>query len=151
MRSKFLTVSALALCCLFVGRSARADSVRASLKADASFTSFCMWDCAYNVGSFHGWIVPVILGSWEPRATYYDMRLTEWRDFSDFRGNRPWLHDRWTHGPVTLPVDLEGVPSAPVPTPEPSSLLLTGVGLIGLAFFTKGFRRKQFLALEAAS
>ncbi len=153
MRSKLLTASGLALCCLFVGGSARADLVGGSLKIDAPFTYACGRDCADNVRSFYAWTDPLIAGSWEPRATYYyDMRSLERQDSSDVLGDYFFARrDHGRHDPITVPPGLEGEPSTPVSTPEPSSLLLTGLGLIGLALARTGFRRKQSLPREATS
>ncbi len=135
MRSKIkvLTISALAICCLFVVGAARADSVGGSLKAAAPFTFSCVRDCGYKMESVH-------------RSPFGG------DDFTDFRGNRSsefqtlWMHD-WT---VASGHALDASPTV-VPTPEPGSLVLTSLGLIGLAFFAKAFRSKGSLPLETAS
>jgi hypothetical protein len=135
MRSKIkiLTISALATCCPFVVSVTRADSVGASLKTVAPFSYSCVRDCGLNVESFHN-------------------SLFGPDDFKDFRGNRSsvfhplWMHD-WTKASGQF-VDAE--PTV-VPAPEPSSLVLVSLGLIGLAFFTKAIRHKGPLPVETAS
>jgi hypothetical protein len=135
MRSKIklLTISALAICCLFVIGAARADSIGGSLNPVGPVTYSCARDCGYNMESVH-------------------RSLFGADDFTDFRGNRSsvlqtlWIHD-WTIGSGHL-IDAG---ATAVPTPEPSSLALMSLGLIGLALFTKSFRRKGSLPIDALS
>jgi hypothetical protein len=133
MRLKFLTISALALCCLFLGRPARADSAPASLKTADGFTNSCMQSCGYNTKSFH---VP----------------LFERGVFSDHFGDRFFkIENPWVQEKLMDPDRFVDARPAIVPAPEPSSLLLTCMGLVGLGFFTKGMRRRRPLSQEAVS
>jgi len=140
MSSKFLTISALVLCCLFAGRSTRADSVKIQSPSPnyfAPFTFSCGAGCGFNQGSFPGWA-----SSWEP--------LRGQHGFGDFlKHGSSAGRDRRTFDWVTIPADVDGGYLTIVSTPEPGSLLLTGVGLIGLAFLAAGFRRKLSVPLKA--
>jgi hypothetical protein len=131
MPSKFLTISALVLCCLFAGRSTRADSARIqgpSPSFTAPFTFSCGAGCGFHSEFFPGWA-----GSWEPVQGQHDFADFLNKDSSERRDRRDF---DW----ATVPADLHhGV----VVTPEPGSLLLTGAGLLGLALLAVGFRRKM--------
>jgi hypothetical protein len=137
MPSKFLTISALVLCCLFAGRSTRADSAKLQSPSPdfaASFTFSCGAGCGFRSEFFPGWT-----GFWEPERG----RL----DFADFLKKDSWeRRDRRDFDWKTVPADSH--PSV-VSTPEPGSLLLTGAGLLGLAFLAIGFRRKVPVPLTA--
>jgi hypothetical protein len=133
MRMKFVTISALALCGLFAGSSARADSVAASLKSGDTFTYSCLRGCGYSTESFH---IPqfqpgVFQGSFGDRF---------------FKIENPFSHQNL----IDRDRFLEARPAI-VPAPEPSSLLLTCLGLVGLGFLTKGAGRRRSLPLVAAS
>jgi hypothetical protein len=133
MRSKFLTISALALCCLFAGRSARADLTPASLNTADGFTYSCMQGCGYNAELIHA-------------------PLFERDVFSDSFGGRflkvenPWMH----YGPIE-PFRFVDARPAVVPAPEPSSLLLTFMGLVGLGLLMKSVQRRRSFSAETAS
>ncbi len=134
MPSKFLTISAFVLCCLFAGSSTRADSVKNQSPLPdfaAPSTSSCGWGCGFNTLSF--------AGSWET--------VREQRDFADFLKNSPLAAtDHRTFDPLALPADLH---HPILPVPEPGSSLLTGVGLIALALLAAGSRRKLPVPLTA--
>jgi hypothetical protein len=135
MRSKIkiLTISAFAICCLFVIGAARADSVGGSLKAAAPFTYSCVRECGFNVESFHS----SFFGS---------------DDFKDFRGNRSSVfHPLWMHDWTKASGQFADAEPTVVPAPEPSSVVLMSLGLIGLAFFTKAIRHKGSLPIGTAS
>ncbi len=132
MRLNFVAIGVLALCGFFAGSSARADSVPASHKTADGFAYSCMQGCGYNTESFH---IPL-----SERGVFSD-------SFRDrfFKVGSPWMHD----GPIERFRFVDARPTV-VPAPEPSSLLFTFMGLVGLGLLTTGVRRRRSLSSEAA-
>jgi hypothetical protein len=148
MSQRIITVGAILTCFAIAASSARADSIRPCSSEVVSlehFKSFCgqASNTIHDSSRFFASIFT--LDSLESLSRRDDHEIRDFlarAGFGTHPDNETRVHGRvHIFDPQPYPRDPEVTASA-IPTPEPDSLLLLSMGLMGITFAGVSFRRK---------
>ena len=154
MTKAAVVLGAVLICFVFVASSARADSIRpcsSEFAGGGHFASYCgavsspgaRFDSFSSSRSFSA--LNESSFRLESLSRPEDRGVTDifsGEGFGTLRGNETRIHGRGRIFGLEPFQPERGVSPSAVIAPEPSSLLLASVGLMGIALFGAGFRRK---------